>query len=74
MLSDVADALTCDPETLSEVQGSPWPDLPALLKLKTAWVERRDALVAAWRELDPKSRASHPLPPFGAVGPTRPVV
>lgn len=72
-LSDIADGFSGDPETL-RLPADEWPDLPALLKLKATWVKRRNALIAAWRELDPKSRASHPLPPFGAVDRSKPIV
>lgn len=74
MLSDAADALSCDPETLDRMSVNDWPDLNSLLQLRETWIERRNALLAAWRDLDPKGRASHPLPPFGAVDRSRPLV
>lgn len=72
-LSEIADGLGSDPETL-RLRAHEWPDLPSLLKLKATWIERRNALITAWRELDPANRAAHPLPPIGAEDPSRPVV
>lgn len=72
-LSDIADGLSSDPETIM-LKADEWPNFRAMLKLKARWIERRNALIAAWRELDPAHRDSHPLPPFGARDLSRPLV
>lgn len=70
-LSDIADALSHDPASL-RLRAADWPDLLSLSKLQAMWVERRDALLAAWRNLGPRQQAANPLPPFDAADPSLP--
>jgi len=73
-VSDVADGLSHDPESLIGTLAGTWPDVAALIQLRARWLERRDALLAAWQKLGPASRALYPLPPFGAVDRSLPVI
>jgi hypothetical protein len=73
-VSDIADALSHDPETLNHALTGAWPDVAALLLLRAQWVQSRDALLVAWHALDPGARVRNPLPPFGAVDPSRALV
>jgi hypothetical protein len=68
-VADVADGLSYDPEGAGAALSNGWPDAASLAQLLTRWVQCRDALVTAWRDLEPAHRAMHPLPPFGARGP-----
>lgn len=73
-LGAVADGLSHDPDGLLHLLRTPWPDLPALLKMRAEWIIRREAVITAWHGLSPAERAANPLPPFGAPDPTRPLV
>jgi hypothetical protein len=73
-LSDIADELSHDPEGLDRALSNEWPDLNALLQLRAKWIERRDALIIAWRDLELARRVLHSLPRFGAVDRSRAVL
>lgn len=73
-LSDIADGLTDNPEELDRSLTKDWPDLGALVSLRRTWIERRNAMIAAWRKLEPSRRASQPLPVPGGLDRSRAVV
>lgn len=73
-VSDVADSLSHDPESLGPLLQSGWPDLAKLTEMRSKWFECRDALIAAWHDLEPASRVLHPLPSFAALDRSLPVL
>lgn len=73
-LSDVADALSHDPEKLDHSLSTSWPQFHSLLEMRETWVARRDKLMIAWRQLEPSRRALHSLPPFASFDRSRAVV
>lgn len=73
-LEAVADGLSHDPDGLLRILRTEWLDLRALLRMRAEWIVQRETLITAWQELSLAERAANPLPPFGAIDSTRPLV